>query len=184
MTDPLLSRRRLLDAFGLLGDELRRRGVVGEVHIVGGAVMVLEHDARDGTHDVDCGEIEPHGEVMRASFAVAAALGLPQSWLNQQASAYVPREAPWQQSAIFDHPNLRLYAMAPGALLAMKVRAGRASDVDDLCFLIELIALSDRDAVLALVESVFPGEPIGARQLDALDDALDALRARRVPTTT
>lgn len=175
MTGPLLSRRRLLDAFGRLGDVLRGRGVVGEVHVVGGAVMVLEHSARDGTHDVDCGEVTPHGEVMRASFAVAAELGLPQGWLNQQASVYVPHDAPWQQSAIFDHPNLRLFAIAPRALLAMKVHAGRASDVADLRFLLRLLHISDRDVALALVESVFPGEPLGPRQLDALGDALDSL---------
>ena len=175
MTGPLMSRRRLLDAFGRLGDELARRSIVGEIHIVGGAVMVLEHNAREGTHDVDCGEVVPHGEIMRASFAVAAELGLPSGWLNQQASVYVPNDAPWQQSAIFDHPHLRLFAIAPRALLAMKVQAARASDVADLRFLLRLLDITDRAAALELVESVFPGETAGARQLDALDDALDGL---------
>jgi hypothetical protein len=175
MNEPMLSQRRLLDAFGRLGDKLRQRGVVGEIHVVGGAVMVLEHAARDGTHDVDCGEVSPHGEIMRASFEVAAELRLPQAWLNQQASVYVPADAPWQRSAIFDHPNLRLYAIAPAALLAMKVQAGRASDVADIRFLLKLLGLQDRDEVLALVVSVFPDQPLGLRQLDALDDALDSL---------
>ena len=173
MNGPLLSRRKLLDAFGRLGDKLRQRRVVGEIHVVGGAVMVLEHAARDGTHDVDCGEIAPHGEILQASFAVATELKLPQGWLNQQASSYVPADAPWQQSAIFDHPNLRLYAIAPEALLAMKLQAGRASDVADIRFLLKLLKIQDRDDVLALVGAVFPDEPLGVRQLDALDDALD-----------
>ncbi len=175
MSGPLLSKRKLLDAFGRVGDKLRRRGVVGEIHVVGGAVMVLEHASRDGTRDVDCGEVEPHGEVMAASFAVATELGLPQSWLNQQASAYVPANAPWQRSASFDHPNLRIYAIEPGALLAMKVLAGRASDVADIRFLLKLLGLHERSAALALIASVFPGERLAARQLDALDDALDSL---------
>ncbi len=174
MSSPLLSQRRLLDAFGRLGDKLRQRGVVGEVHVVGGAVMVLEHAARDGTHDVDCGEVAPHGEVMRASFAVAQELNLPRGWLNQQASIYVPADAPWRQSAIFDHPNLRLYAIAPEALLAMKVQAGRASDVADIRFLLRLLNLQDRSEALELVAGIFPESPLGRRQLDALDDALDA----------
>lgn len=173
MSGPLLSQRRLLDAFGRVGDKLRRRGVVGEIHMVGGAVMVLEHAAREGTHDVDRGELFPHGEVLRASFAVAAELHLPQGWLNQQASSYVPADAPWRESAIFDHPNLRLYAIAPESLLAMKLQAGRASDVADIRFLLRLLRLSDRAEVLALVDATFPGEPLGPRQLDALDDALD-----------
>ncbi len=137
--------------------------------------MVLEHAARDGTHDVDCGEITPHGEVFRASLAVAAELKLPQGWLNQQASAYVPTDAPWQQSASFDHPNLRLYAISPKALLAMKLQAGRGSDLADICVLLKLLKLQDRDEVLTLVAAIFPGEPLGPRQLDALDDALASL---------
>ncbi len=136
--------------------------------------MVLEHAARDGTHDVDCGEVAPHGEVMRAAAEVAATLGLPRGWLNQQASMYVPAAASWQRSAIFDHPNLRIYAVAPDALLAMKIQAGRASDVADIRFLLALLGLEDRDEVLALVARVFPGEPPGPRQLDALDDAMDS----------
>lgn len=39
-------------------------------------------------------------------------MSLPRSWLNQQASRYVPRGADWRRSHTFDHPNLHLYAIS------------------------------------------------------------------------
>jgi hypothetical protein len=103
----------MLDALGRLGDHLGAADVVADLHIVGGAVMVTEYDARESTADVDAFSYEPHGAVERAAAVVAREMGLPRSWLNQQASAYVPRQADWRRSSIFDHPNLHLYAIAP-----------------------------------------------------------------------
>ena len=67
----ILTRQQLLEAFGRLGDRLRQASVVADVMIVGGAVMVLEYDARDSTHDVDAFDFQPHGAVERAAKAVA-----------------------------------------------------------------------------------------------------------------
>jgi hypothetical protein len=128
---PLLSRRRLLDALGRLGDHLRSAAIVADLHIVGGAVMVTEYDAREATADIDAFNYQPHGAVERAAALVADELGLPRSWLDQQASSYVPRHADWRRSSSFDHPNLHLYAIAPEHLLAMKVQAGRPTDAED-----------------------------------------------------
>lgn len=91
MTERLLSRRRMLDAFGRLGDHLTTAGVVADIHVVGGAVMVTEYGARDATADVGAFDYQPHGAVKRAARLVAEEMDLPPSWLNQHASAFVPR---------------------------------------------------------------------------------------------
>lgn len=92
MTGPLLDRDALRRAFGLLAERLARRGVVGELHVFGGAAMVLAFDARAATRDVDA-LFEPDDQVLEAAREVAEELGLPRSWLNNQASAYVSGRA-------------------------------------------------------------------------------------------
>jgi hypothetical protein len=87
MSDALLDRKTLERAFTLLAEGLARRGVVGEVHVFGGAAMVLAFDARAATRDVDA-LFQPDGHVLAAASDVARALDLPRSWLNNQASVY------------------------------------------------------------------------------------------------
>ena len=86
--DPLLDRAAIEDAFRRLGDRLSRRGVVADLYVFGGAAMALAYDARRSTRDVDA-VFQPHGVVLDEARAVADELGLPQWWLNEQASAYV-----------------------------------------------------------------------------------------------
>ncbi|MFZ9954445.1 MAG: hypothetical protein ACO3GH_07605 [Ilumatobacteraceae bacterium] len=53
MKDRLLDRATLRRAFLMLAERLERRNVVGEIHVFGGAAMVLAFDARAATRDVD-----------------------------------------------------------------------------------------------------------------------------------
>jgi hypothetical protein len=169
---PLLSRRRLLDALGRLGDHLRAAGVVADLHIVGGAVMVTEYGARDATADVDAYNYHPHGAVQRAAHLVAEEMDLPQSWLNQQASTYVPRGADWRRSHTFDHPNLHLYAIAPEHLLAMKIQAGRPTDADDIETLCHQLGITTLAEVEQLTRAAYPDADPSPRGLDLARDIL------------
>lgn len=173
MSEPLLTRRRMLDAFGRLGDHLAAAGVVADLHIVGGAVMVTEYEARDATADVDAFDFVPHGAVERAAARVAAEMGLPRSWLNQQASAFVPRGADWRRSRGFDHPNLHLYVIVPEQLLAMKVRAGRPTDAEDIATLCGIVGITTVTEVEQLVRRTYPDEPPPVRGLELAADLLD-----------
>ena len=49
--------------------------------------MALAYDSRRATRDVDA-LFKPHGIVLEEAQAVAAELGLPHWWLNEQASSY------------------------------------------------------------------------------------------------
>lgn len=99
--DPLLDRGRIQDLFRRLGDRLERRGVVGDVYVIGGAAMALAYDARRSTRDIDA-VLVPYGIVLTEAHALAAELGLPQWWLNEQASVYVAPggdpQAPWSST--------------------------------------------------------------------------------------
>jgi hypothetical protein len=74
--DVLLGRTELEQAFTALGDRRQRRGVVGDIFIVGGAAMALAYDTTRVTRDVDATFIL-HGIVLEEASHVAQDLGLP-----------------------------------------------------------------------------------------------------------
>jgi hypothetical protein len=176
MSEPLLDRDLLRRAFTLLAERLAARGVVGEVHVFGGAAMVLAFDARAATRDVDA-LFESDGHVLDAVREVAAELELPRSWLNNQASSYVSGRA-GRGTPVFDHPNLRVMTTPAEHLLAMKVRAARAArDADDVRLLLNHLELRTLAAVEDIVARYFPDEPLSARSRLLLEDLLADSRA-------
>jgi predicted nucleotidyltransferase len=168
--DPLLDRAAIEDAFRRLGDRLARRGVVADLYVFGGAAMALAYDARRSTRDIDA-VFQPHGVVLDEAKAVADELGLPQWWLNEQASAYVAPGGDTNAPRVFDHPGLRVSAASPEHLLAMKVLAARRRDADDIRFLVKHLNLTTVEEVLGLCAEVFPDEEVPARARLVLEDA-------------
>lgn len=169
--DRLLDRELLRQAFDLLAAKLDRRGVVAELHVFGGAAMVLAFDARAATRDVDA-LFHPDGPVLDAAHEVADQLGLPRSWLNNQASSYVSGRA-GRGTPVYDHPNLRVMTTPPEHLLAMKARAARAvRDAEDLRLLLGALNLRTLDEVVEIVGRYFPNEPLSDRSRQLLEDLL------------
>lgn len=161
----------LRQAFDLLAAGLARRHVVGELHVFGGAAMVLAFDARAATRDVDA-LFSPDRPVLEAAWEVAGELGLPRSWLNNQASSYVSGRA-GRGTPVYDHPNLRVMVTPLQHLLAMKVRAARAArDADDLRFLLGKLDIADLEEVIELVAKYFPDEPLSGRSRRLVEDVL------------
>ncbi|CAN5182873.1 hypothetical protein BH23ACT9_BH23ACT9_29520 [soil metagenome] len=171
MADRLLDRQRLLDAFQMLAAKLARRGVVGEVHVFGGAAMVLVFDERAATRDVDA-IFEPDGPMLDAALEVAHELDLPRSWLNNQASTYVSGRA-GRGTPAFDQPNLRVLTTPAEHLLAMKVRASRsARDAEDIRLLLHHLDIHAVDDVVAVVSRYFPDDPLSDRSRMLIEDLL------------
>lgn len=171
MTERLLDQKTLRRAFELLAKSLRRRGVVGEVHIFGGAAMVLAFNSRESTRDVDA-VFAPDTQVLDAAREVAVEMRLPKSWLNNQASSYVSGVA-GRGKPVFDHPNLRVMITPIEHLLAMKVRAARAvRDADDVRVLLRELKLTKVVQVKKIVEKYFADEPLSARSLALIEEVL------------
>jgi len=167
--DPLLDRAAIENAFRRLGDRLVHRGIVGDIYVIGGAAMALAYDARRSTRDIDA-VFKPHGVVIEEAQAVAAELGLPRWWLNEQASAYVAPGGDPAAPRVFDHPGLRVSAASPEHLLAMKVLAARRRDLEDISYLVKHLGLSSTAEVLAVCERVFPEEAVPGRARMILED--------------
>lgn len=101
---------------------------------------------------------------------MAAELGLPRWWLNEQASSYVAPDGDAAASRVFDHPGLRVFAASPEHLLAMKALAARPRDTEDIRQLAQVLGLHAVDEVLGLVREIFPEEEPPARLRLLLED--------------
>lgn len=169
--DRLLDRALLRQAFDLLAGKLAQRRLVGEVHVFGGAAMVLVFDSRAATRDVDA-LFKPDGPMLAAAKEVADELGLPASWLNNQASSYVSGRV-GRGTPVYDHPNLRVLSTPLEHLLAMKVRAARATrDADDVRVLLRALEIDQVTEVTKVVAKYFPDEPLSDRSRQLLEDLL------------
>ena len=83
-----MNKEEIMRALEELGKELAKKGIWGEVLIVGGAVMCLAHDARDATKDVDA-LFEPKTEMLDAIKTVARDNGFDEDWLNDSVKGFI-----------------------------------------------------------------------------------------------
>ena len=172
MTEPddvLLGRAEIERAFTALGERLVRRGVVADVFVVGGAAMALAYDAARVTRDVDA-VFKPHGIVLEEARKVADDLGLPYWWLNEQASVYISGKEDASKRRVFDHPGLRVMAASAAHVFAMKARAARTRDIDDLRLLAGIIGVDSADTAVRICADFYPDEPVSPRSAAVLQE--------------
>jgi len=162
--------RRLL---GLLEEELAAAGVLGEVHVVGGAVFCLALGARDATRDVDA-LFRPAAEVRRAAARAAARAGVPEDWLNDAVKGFLGRRGDFEP--YLELPHLRVYTAHPRYLLAMKCAAMRLGpefhDLDDVRYLLRHLDVRTAGGAMEIVRRYFPEEAIPAKTRYALEEIL------------
>jgi hypothetical protein len=172
LSDKPFTRKRIEQLFTDLGARLERRGVTGEVLVFVGAAMILAFNARAATRDIDA-VFAPGDAVRTAADEVAQQHGLPRSWLNNQASSYLSLSAAEGKVPAFEAGGLRVYALAPQQLLAMKVLAGRPQqDAQDIRFLIDHLGLRTSREVLNLLGSIYPSQDWKAHARLLLEDIL------------
>lgn len=163
-----LDRGAIMAGFRLLAEELARRHQVGAVYLFGGGAMTTAFDDREATRDLDA---RLSGDMQEAVLAVAAQLGWPRSWLNEQATVYLPQPDDPHPAAIYDHPSLRVMRVSDRHLLAMKAAAARReSDLKDLQRLVARLGLTSADHVVRVHDEVFPDAALGPRQLAVIQE--------------
>ena len=134
----------------MLGEELQKKQVIGEILLVGGAVMLLEVGNREVTKDIDA-YFEPQysSEIREAAMTVADREGLPDDWLNDGVKGFFYSQPPHKRWA--EYPGLRVYIATLDYILVMKVVAGRPQDVEDAKALIQMLRISDAQEVFSLI---------------------------------
>ena len=168
-----LTETDIRTALSELAERLSEKRAQGRLYIAGGAAMALAYDSEKLTRDIDAAITHGHSAVIDSVRQIARSRGWPSTWLNEQATPYMPKVPDRHGQVVFDHPALKVVAASPEHMLAMKVRAARSSDVADTRRLLDTTGLSHTEEVMTLVESVFPGESLGPRQRRWLEDLLD-----------
>ncbi len=168
MSQPL-TRERLLRAFDLLDIELSRSHARAELKLAGGAVMALLYDIDRVTRDVDGVAINGHGPLMDAARTVAAELHLPPGWLNEGVSAYLSTQSD-PPTPVYDGAALSIHAVSTNHMIALKARRGWPQDLADLRQLVAVAGLSSASDILAIVDRMFPDDPIAPRAKAAVED--------------
>ena len=171
-----LSHDEIVDAFKDLSDRLGRKRVKAHIYIVGGAAIALAFRRSRRTFDVDALILEGHGAVLEASREVARQRGWPDSWLNEQATTYLPLNPDQRAKTVFASSHLVVTGASPEHLLAMKLRSGRQADLTDIATLVDVLQLSTAEEVFGIHDAVFPSQPIGEEQRRAIEFFLQSHR--------
>ena len=169
------SKGRLVDALRELSFELRRSRVCGHIYIVGGAAMALGFDSRRETMDVDALITTGHGPVTDAVRRIGRRRGWPETWLNEEAASAIPRDPDGRAKTVYGDAHLVVTAASAEHLLAMKIRAARPKDHQDIAYLIRRLKLSSAREVFDLHDEVFPRDPPRMRNLERARHILRSL---------
>jgi hypothetical protein len=155
----MLKRQEILDLFKDLNSKLKAAGEVGEVGIVGGAVMCLVFQARESTKDVDA-IFSPASIIRKLAAEIGRERGLPPDWLNDAAKGFIVPN--FIRDEVLTLSHLRIWSPEPRYMLAMKCLSARwdSSDRDDVIFLIHHLELKTAKDVFSIIESYYPKNKI------------------------
>ncbi len=168
-----LTRERIHELFDCLNDELASVDTIGELNLVGGAVMCLALNARESTADVDA-LFEPTQAVREAAVRVGAVEGVGDKWLNDAVKGFLSPKGDFDPYLELSH--LRVFVAHPEYLLAMKCAAMRLGaefhDLDDVQYLLRWLNITEPDEALAIVTRYFDEERLPPKTRLALEEML------------
>lgn len=169
----MLSAADIKKLFDLLNARLAEEDVIGEVYVVGGAVMALAFAARPATNDVDAVFV-PKETVRRLAKKVAVDAGVDENWLNDAVKGFLGDRgdfSPWLELS-----HLRVFMPVPEYLLAMKCMAFRLGpefrDEEDVRYLLRYLNIERAEDALGVVERYFPAMLIPPKTRFALQEIL------------
>lgn len=151
-----LDRRNLTELLDDLSRRLCRVGVRASVYVVGGAAMTLAYRRDRSTHDIDARIDAGHSATVNAVREIARERGLPESWLNEQATSYMPREADARAPTLYNSPYLVVTGASAEHMLAMKLESGRNTDRQDIETLLDHLEIRGPDEAIGIHERLFP----------------------------
>jgi len=167
----MLSKDRILNLLEQLNLALNDRGEIGEIGLVGGAVMCVVYNARVATKNVDA-IFEPATILRELAGQIAERESLPPDWLNDAAKDYIL--SGFAKQEVISLSNLRVWAPEPRYMLAMKCISARwdNSDRDDVIFLIRHLKIILPNEVFKIIESYYPQDKIPTKTKFFIEEVL------------
>lgn len=149
------NRSELETLFDEFAQELTTLGTSAQVVMVGGAWM-LWHSQRMSTRDVDSGRsLDPGLE--SAVVNVAERHGLSNTWLNDSAAAFWPRNADYNAcKVVFQTPSLEVRTPDPDVIFVMKLYRADPQDREDLVSLWPLCRFGDPEDAAGAFRDAYP----------------------------
>lgn len=151
----MLTQKHIRQLFEELNDALRMRGEIGEIGLIGGAVMCLVYHSRNATRDVDA-IFKPAHLIRKLAAKIGEKHQLDANWLNDAAKGYLRNS--FVKEEIMNLSNLRVWAPEASYMLAMKCISARwdTHDREDVIFLIKHLKLTSTKQVFHIIESFYP----------------------------
>ena len=169
-----LSKEQILKLFNLLNESLKKDDIVGELYLMGGAVMCLSFNARASTKDVDC-VFEPSKIIREKSIKIAKANKLPKDWLNDGVKGFLSDNADFE--SYLDLSNLKVLVCKPEYLLAMKCLAMRIGeefqDEADVMYLLRYLNIESLKQATSVITSYYPKERFPQKTFYALEEIIE-----------
>jgi hypothetical protein len=169
-----VKRDELLKYLGILGGELEKKGLQGEVIVTGGAAMCLVHSARDATKDIDA-LYEPKSEINALAKSIAGEDGLPPDWLNDSVKGFMGGNA--ETADFMRLGSLKISTVTPEYLLAMKLMSSRAAgqDYGDIKFLMRKLGIKTQEDAESVIGRFFPLSRILPKTRYVIEQSLEEL---------
>ncbi|MBI2027673.1 MAG: hypothetical protein HYS98_07740 [Deltaproteobacteria bacterium] len=168
-----LSKKRILELFEELNEKLKKQKIIGELYLVGGAVMCLAFSARESTKDLDA-FFEPKEKIRKIAEEMSEDLDLPKNWLNDAVKGYLGAQSKFDLFLEKDH--LKIFIAHPEYLLAMKCLSFRLGpefhDENDIRYLLRYLNIETYDQATKIIEKYYPLEKFPQKTLYALEEIL------------
>ena len=164
-----------------LNEKLAEHDVRGEMYVVGGAAMILEYESDRSTTDVDCVVTNGTNRIHQAAAEIAQERpGLGADWLNETASTAhkIPEDPDKESRPSYQGSHLTVRTASPERMLAMKLHAGRPSDLEDIQQLVKFTRIGSGKEAKRLTEQHFPHSEVPASRVKSVDDAIAKARTR------
>lgn len=151
----MLTEKQIRELFEELNDKLKLHGEIGEIGLIGGAVMCLVYQSRAATRDIDA-IFKPADLIRKLVVEMGEAHQLGDHWLNDAAKGYL--RGSFTREDVLNLSNLRVWAPEASYMLAMKCISARwdTHDRDDVIFLIRHLKLKAPKQVFQILESFYP----------------------------
>ncbi len=167
-------KKAIMQLFTLLNEELSKENFVGELYLVGGAVMCLVFNARPATKDVDS-YFQPSTQIRKAAEKVAQKASVSSDWLNDGVKTYLSSKGEFAPYLELSH--LRIFTANPDYLLAMKCLAMRIGeefhDLEDIRYLLRYLNITKREQAHSLLAKYYPLDKFPQKTLYALEELLE-----------